>query len=568
MKFADYSYERPNYLEVKSNMTFLFKALAKSQKLDEQLGIIEKINSMRNNIDTMLNISQIRNSIDTEDEFYDLEASYWDEHSPFYQELDSEFYSTILTLKNIDEIKKVLGEHFFKFIEFTLKSFSKDIIEDLQEENKESTKHMKLLASAKILFDGKERNLSGMTPFITSKDRMIRQRAQEAKYSFYLQNEDKLDEIFDNLVKIRDKIAKKLGYNNFVELGYIRMKRLDYNPEMVKNFRTQVVEQLVPLATSLYERQKKRLGLDALKYYDEKYEFESGNPTPKGDSQWIINEGQKMYHEMSPETKEFIDFMINKELMDLTTKKGKAGGGYCTFIPDYSSPFIFSNFNGTSGDIDVLTHEAGHAFQVFRTFNSRTEKKLPELLWPTYESAEIHSMSMEFFAWDWMKNFFKEDTEKYFYSHLGGAIKFIPYGVLVDEFQHFVYETPSATPKERKLMWRELEKKYLPHKDYKENPLLERGGWWFQQSHIFQMPFYYIDYTLAQICALQFWKKMRENKKEAWSDYLHLCNLGGTKSFLELLKEANLKSPFDNNTVAEVVKPISEYLSSVDDMKL
>ncbi len=567
MKFTEYSYIRPNYVEIKSTMVNLFKALSQIENLDEQLVIIEKINSIRNNVDTMCNISQIRNSINTEDSFYDLEANYWDEHSPLFQELDSEFYKTILALKNIHALKKVLGEHFFNFMEFTLKSFSKDIIEDLQEENKESTKHMKLIASAKILFDGKERNLSGMTPFITSKNRVTRQRAQEAKYSFYMQNEDKFDEIYDNLVKIRDKMAKKLGYNNFVELGYVRMKRFDYNSEMVKNFRNQVVEQLVPLASSLYDRQKTRLGLDSLKYYDEKFEFESGNPTPKGNPEWIISEGQKMYHEMSPETTEFIDFMIDKELMDLTTKKGKAGGGYCTFIPDYSSPFIFSNFNGTSGDIDVLTHEAGHAFQVFSSFNSGAAK-LPELLWPTYESAEIHSMSMEFFAWDWMENFFKEDTEKYFYSHLGDSIKFIPYGVLVDDFQHFVYETPTATPEERKLMWRELEKKYLPHKDYTENPLLERGGWWFQQSHIFQMPFYYIDYTLAQICALQFWKKMRENKKEAWADYLTLCTLGGTKSFLGLLKEANLKSPFDNNTVAEVVKPVSEFLNSIDDMKL
>lgn len=567
MKFTEYSYTRPNYVEIKSTMVNLFEALSQIENLDEQLVIIEKINSIRNNVDTMSNISQIRNSINTEDSFYDLEANYWDEHSPLFQELDSEFYKTILALKNIHALKKVLGEHFFNFMEFTLKSFSKDIIEDLQEENKESTKHMKLIASAKILFDGKERNLSGMTPFITSKDRVTRQRAQEAKYSFYMQNEDKFDEIYDNLVKIRDKMAKKLGYNNFVELGYVRMKRFDYNSEMVKNFRNQVVEQLVPLASSLYDRQKTRLGLDSLKYYDEKFEFESGNPTPKGNPEWIISEGQKMYHEMSPETTEFIDFMIDKELMDLTTKKGKAGGGYCTFIPDYSSPFIFSNFNGTSGDIDVLTHEAGHAFQVFSSFNSGAAK-LPELLWPTYESAEIHSMSMEFFAWDWMENFFKEDTEKYFYSHLGDSIKFIPYGVLVDDFQHFVYETPTATPEERKLMWRELEKKYLPHKDYTENPLLERGGWWFQQSHIFQMPFYYIDYTLAQICALQFWKKMRENKKEAWADYLTLCTLGGTKSFLGLLKEANLKSPFDNNTVAEVVKPVSEFLNSIDDMKL
>ncbi|MEG1978147.1 MAG: M3 family oligoendopeptidase, partial [Cetobacterium sp.] len=371
-------------------------------------------------------------------------------------------------------------------------------------------------------------------------------------------------EIFNNLVLIRDRIAKKLGYTDFIELGYIRMNRIDYSSEMVANFRKQVQEEIVPVATSLYKKQAKRLNLDNLSYYDEKFEFNSGNATPKGNTEWIINQGKKMYHEMSLETSEFIDFMINNDLMDLTTKKGKAGGGYCTFIADYKSPFIFSNFNGTSGDIDVLTHEAGHAFQVYRS----KWIEIPELLWATYESSEIHSMSMEFFTWDWMENFFREDTQKYFYTHLGGAIKFIPYGVLVDEFQHEVYKNPNLTPQERKEVWRKLEKIYKPHSDYSENPFLENGGWWIQQAHIFEVPFYYIDYTLAQVCALQFWKKMRINRNEAWIDYINLCNIGGTKSFLNLLKHANLISPFENNCIKNILDPVKNYLKNIDDSSL
>uniref|UniRef100_UPI00261879C5 M3 family oligoendopeptidase n=1 Tax=uncultured Cetobacterium sp. TaxID=527638 RepID=UPI00261879C5 len=363
--------------------------------------------------------------------------------------------------------------------------------------------------------------------------------------------------IFNNLVKIRVKIAEKLGFSNFIELGYLRMNRVDYDAQMVDSFRKQVVESIVPLASSLYEKQKTRLELESLKYYDEKFEFNDGNPTPKGDSNWIIEQGKKMYHELSPETAEFIDFMIENDLMDLTTKKGKAGGGYCTFIPDYKSPFIFSNFNGTSGDIDVLTHEAGHAFQVFRS----SWIEIPELLWATYESSEIHSMSMEFFTWNWMENFFKEDTNKYKYLHLSSAIKFIPYGVLVDHFQHKVYENPNLTPAERKSIWRELEKTYKPHCDYSENPFLEKGTWWFQQAHIFEVPFYYIDYTLAQICALQFWQKMNKNYQESWKDYLNLCHEGGTKSFLNLLKVAKLKSPFEDNCVEDIMEDVKNYLS-------
>ena len=558
MKFKDFKYERPTYDLTRENLNILIEKFKDSKNIQEQKNIIDDINSIRNHISSMSTIANIRHTINTEDEFYSKEKDYWDEVSPLYQELDSNFYEVIVNHSNKNELIKELGEQFFKLIENSLKTFSNEIISDLQEENKEISKYVKLLASAKILFDGKERNLSGMTPFILSKNRTIRKAAQEAKYTFFLNNEYKFDEIFDNLVKVRTKIAKKLGFNNFLELGYLRMNRIDYNSKMIDSFRKDILKYIVPLASNLYDEQKKRLELNNFNYYDEKFEFNDGNPTPKGDSNWIVEEGKKMYHELSPETGKFIDFMFDNNLMDLTTKKGKAGGGYCTFIPDYNSPFIFSNFNGTSGDIDVLTHEAGHAFQVYRS----SWIKIPELLWATYESSEIHSMSMEFFTWNWMENFFKEDTKKYKYLHLSNAIKFIPYGVLVDHFQHKIYENPNLTPLERKDIWKELEKLYKPHSNYSENPFLDKGTWWFQQAHIFEVPFYYIDYTLAQICALQFWKKMNENYKLAWNDYLNLCDEGGTKSFLSLLKTANLKSPFEKECIEDIVEEVRNFLKN------
>ncbi|MGE5702539.1 MAG: M3 family oligoendopeptidase, partial [Clostridia bacterium] len=368
----------------------------------------------------------------------------------------------------------------------------------------------------------------------------------------------------DELVKVRTKIARALGYENFVQLGYARMHRSDYNSEMVANFRRQVKEYIVPIATSLKERQRIRIGLDELKYYDEKFSFKTGNPAPKGDPDWIIANGKKMYAELSPETEEFFTFMMENELMDLVSKKGKAGGGYCTYINDYQAPFIFSNFNGTSGDIDVLTHEAGHAFQVYAS----RQNILPEYTFPTSEACEIHSMSMEFLTYPWMHLFFEEDVEKYKFSHLSDALEFIPYGVSVDEFQHFVYENPDATPAERKAAWREIERNYLPHRNYDESDYLERGGFWHQQSHIFNIPFYYIDYTLAQICAFQFWKRSNEDSKQAWADYLALCKEGGSKSFLELVKDAKLTSPFEDGCVASVTGFIESYLNQVDDTKL
>ena len=307
----------------------------------------------------------------------------------------------------------------------------------------------------------------------------------------------------------------------------------------------------------------KRLGIENPKSYDLALSFLSGNPTPKGDRAWQVERAKKMYDEMSPETSEFFNFMLDRELLELDSKPGKQGGGYCTYIPEYRSPFIFANFNGTSHDVDVLTHEAGHAFQVYQS-----RDLVAEYRWPTMEAAEIHSMSMEFLAWPWIDQFFLEDTEKYKFNHLAGSVSFLPYGVLVDEFQHHIYEKPELTPDERKTLWRTLEKKYMPFKDYGDDAFLEKGTYWFRQGHIFGAPFYYIDYTLAQVCAFQYWIKHQENRKEALDSYLALCRLGGSKSFLGLLESAHLENPFKKGTVSKIVKPIKAYLDAVDDTKL
>lgn len=564
MRFNEFKYERPNYEELRGELTSLISELSKADTLQVQYEYIERINTTRNYIQTMSTLTEIRHTINTEDKYYDEEQTYWDEYSPLYHEIDSIFYKELVNSKFKQELEEKLGKQFFKLAELSLKAFSSEVIEELQLENKLTSEYTKLIASAKIMFEGEERNLSALVPFTQSKDRDIRKKALTAKYDFFVQNEAEIDRIFDELVKVRTKIAKKLGFKNFVELGYVRMMRSDYNPEMVANFRKQVKDYIVPVALKLYKRQEERLALGNLTYYDEKFEFISGNATPKGNPEWIVSNGMKMYSELSPETKEFFNFMVEGELLDLVTKKGKAGGGYCTYIPNYKAPFIFSNFNGTSGDVDVLTHEAGHAFQVY----SSRWIEIPECNFPTYESCEIHSMSMEFFTWPWMNLFFKEDTDKYKFTHLGGAIKFIPYGVTVDEFQHYIYENPEATSKERKQAWREIEKKFLPHKNYEGCDFLERGGWWFQQAHIFQSPFYYIDYTLAQICALQFWKRARENREDAWKDYVKLCKVGGMKSFLELVNYSNLISPFEDGCVSSIINSIEQWLDSVDDKKL
>ena len=564
MKFTEYPYKRPDIKEIEQRFKELLKEFNEAPTFEEQDQAMTAINQLRHHVDTQSTLVSIRHSIDTTDSFYKEEQDFVDEAEPVFQEYITDYYRALIHSRFRSELEAKWGRQLFALAELSLNTFSPEVIEDLQLENKLSTEYSQLIASAKIPFDGEELTLSQLTPYELSTDREVRQRAFEARYQFMAEHEADFDRIYDDLVKVRTKIAKKLGFNNFVELGYARMARTDYNAEMVANFRQQVQDYIVPIASKLKERQRSRIGVDDLLFFDEGFTFKSGNATPKGDPQWIVENGKKMYSELSPEMNEFFTFMIDNDLMDLVSKKGKQGGGYCTFIPDYKAPFIFSNFNGTSGDIDVLTHEAGHAFQVYES----RDFEVPEYNFPTHEACEIHSMSMEFFTWPWMELFFKEDTDKYKFSHLASGLEFIPYGVSVDEFQHFVYANPDATPAERKAAWREIERKYLPHRDFAGNEYLENGGFWHKQAHIFRSPFYYIDYTLAQICAFQFWVRLNENYEAAWADYLKLCQVGGSKSFVELVKYAGLTSPFEDGTVASVVGDIENWLNSVDDKAL
>ena len=563
MKFKDFPYERPNLDEVKAQAEAILARIGSGTSVEEEIAAIEEYWLLFDHVRTMGTLVSIRNSIDTVDAFYEAEKLFFNQEMPKLQAYSKRFDEKLLRSPNRNQLEATFGRLMFEQAELGLKVFDESIIPELQQENALDTEYDKLLASAKIEFQGGVYNLSQMSPFAQSKDRSVRKAAAGAVSAFFASHEATLDRIYDDLVKLRTTIASKLGYENFIQLGYDRMGRTDYGAKEVKTYRDQILQDIVPLVSELTARKAKRLGIDHPYHYDLALSFLSGNATPKGDVAWQVDKAKTMYQEMSPETNEWFSLMLDKELMDLESKQGKAGGGYCTSLPDYKVPFIFANFNGTSHDVDVLTHEAGHALQGYLS-----KDHIPPYRWPTMESAEIHSMSMEFLAWPWMDHFFQEDTAKYKFNHLASSISFLPYGVLVDEFQHEVYGNPNLTPGERKSLWRRLEKKYLPFKDYGDDEFLEKGGFWFRQGHIFGVPFYYIDYTLAQVCAFQYWVKHQADPKAAMQSYLQLCRLGGSKSFTELLDSADLQNPFERGTVAKIVTPIRAYLDSVNDLAL
>ena len=564
MNFKDYTYERPNMESLKTAFLEALDAFKVAKNAQSALSAMTQINQLRFDFQTMATLSSIRHSLDVHDAFYDAEKSFFDQNGPQFSQLNNLYYQALVQSPLRGELEALKGSLLFAKAELSLKTFAPEIMADLQEENRLSSEFNKLMASAQIEFEGEQRNLSQMIPFNQHKDRDMRKRASQATSGWLAQHEATLDDLYDQLIQVRTTMAKKLGFDSFIELAYARWGRSDYGPEEVASFRDQVVETVVPLNTQLAKEKQARLGLESLYHYDLALEFLSGNPTPKGDTAWMVEQASTMYREMSPETNDFFSFMKERNLLDLEAKKGKRGGGYCTFIANYGSPFIFSNFNGTQGDVDVLTHEAGHAFQMYMS----RHHDVPEYRTSSLDIMEIHSMSMEFFAWPWMTHFFKEETEKYKYSHLTKALNLLAYASLLDEFQHEVYAKPNLSKEARKERFKALGKRYYPYRQYDDNDYLERGNAWQNVMHLFVVPFYMIDYALAQISALQYWVEDAENHENAWASYLKLCAAGGSMSYLELLNLAGRHNPFEPGSLKRIVPHIEAYLNGVDDTTL
>ena len=562
MKFSEMPYQRPDLNEIKAQFAAVTQrftaapdyAAAKAAFLDEQ--------TLNKHIDTLANLASIRNTIDTRDEFYDGEMNFWNAATPQIQECQNAWSATLLASPYRKQLGEEYGELMFLNAEIAQKAFSPDILDEMAQENNLSTQYGKLIASAQIPFEGGVYTLSQLSPFKNDPDDARRLAAWKAEGAWYKEHQDEFDSIYDKMVHLRDTMGKKLGYEGYTTLGYYRMGRNCYTKADVEKFRAAVVKYLVPVADSIYREQAKRLGKQyPMNAADNALMFRSGNPKPCGNADAIVAQGKKFYEELSPETAEFFHKMLDDQLMDLLSTPGKAGGGYCTSLDDYEVPFIFANFNGTQHDVEVVTHEAGHAFAAYMN-----RKRIPySTVWPSMEGCEVHSMSMEFLAWPWAEGFFGEDARKFRYSYLAGALTFIPYGTMVDHFQHIVYEKPDMTPAERHQTWKELAAIYQPWMRLDgEIPFYGAGEYWQRQMHIYQSPFYYIDYCLAQTVSLQIWALMQKDRANAWDHYMAYTRQGGSRVFTELLQNANLTSPFEESCLRGVCETSKDWLDHYD----
>lgn len=558
-KISDMKYERVTKEEGIAAMQEVIAKVHAAQSAEDLLAAREACNAFGERVYTMASLANTRFNCNTKDEFYAAEVEYYDTALPEVQMYNLQYMKAFLESPYLEEAKKSLNPLIIKIFELSLKCADERILSHMQKENAITTKHSKFVSELTYEFRGEKLPLGKLRKFMSDPDRETRREAYEALGRTMEANRDHFENTFDELVKLRHEMAKTLGYDNYVALGYNRMSRTCYDKEMVRVFRENVKRDIVPVVTKLKEKLAQKLGIKEMMLFDNDTYFEV-DPTPIPDAQGILDRGREMYHEMSPETAAFIDMMCESEAFDVLSREGKWTGGYMTAFPLYKQPFIFANFNGTTADIDVITHEAGHAFAYFAGVPTLT----PELDLGGMETAETHSMSMEFFAWPYMDKFFGEDERRYRYMHLFSALAFIPYGTIVDYFQEEVYLHPEMTPAERNALWKRLEAEFRPWLSIEGMPYLEEGTRWQYQNHIFGSPFYYIDYCLAQTVAIEFLDLLLVDYKSAFATYLAHASRTGNYTFTELLALAGLKSPFENGALSEIAATCERLLSELE----
>lgn len=557
MKISEIQYKRVDVEALAKKFDAFVDKFIASNNVDEQIRIDEQIDDMGIELSTMGSLSYIRFSLNTRDEFYVKENEYYDAQYPKLSNVANKYAKALLNNKHKDEFFK----HFVKVrrvnTELRAKAMDEKIIPDLVKENEIVMEYTKLMGSLMFDYEGKKIPPPLMSAYFTNSDRKVRKNAMQACGKQLNENKEfinSLDDIYDKLVKTRTETANKMGLKSYTNFAEYRLTRNAYSRDDIAKFRANVLKYFVPLVSKIKASVAKKLNLDKIYVYDNAV-YTSKEPRPKGTVEEIFNSGAKMYKHLSPELDKLFKLMTDTEAFDVLSREGKWGGGYCTTLDSYKQPFILANFNGTAGDIDVLTHEFGHAFAAYNSFNLPESQRSA-----TSDIAEIHSMSMEFFAHRYMKDFFGDLSDEYIFSHIAKSMTFIPYGTIVDYFQEVCYDKPNMTPAERNKLWLSLEAQFQPHMSNGDIQFYNEGRRWQRQMHIYERPFYYIDYCLAQCVAFQFLALLKKDYDSAFAKYVKLVKLCGSLSFTDLLAECGLSSPFEEQTFIDITQAIEKTI--------
>lgn len=518
-------------------------AFAEFQNMDEE-------------IFTMETVVFVRHMIDTRDQFYANEMNYFDVSKAERSGVYSSLYDVMIHSPFRKDFERDFGDNVVKRMEMLSKTQSADVIPELARKNELGTRYQTVIASCRTEFRGKSMNFYGLQQQMQDPDRTIRKAAFKAFADLYKEASKELNAIYQELLTVITRHGVKLGYQNYIPVGYGILGR-EYTEEDIKNYRDQVYEYIVPLCAELRKKQAQTLGIDKVCFYDEHFYFPDGAPEFEKDVPTLLKKAQQMYHAVHTEAGEFFDYILQHELYDLETKPGKTTGGYCRWLPSFCTPFVFTNFNGTPEDVQVLTHESGHGFAAY-TYTKYGENPIDFLRYAPGATHEIQSQAMEFFCNRHIEYLMDEKSaKKYRYQHMVNALNQLCYECAVDEFQHEVIGNPDGmTPQRMCDIWHSKEQKYVPWRDYDGNAFFEQGGFWMTKMHLFMGPLMYIEYGLAMICAMQYYNMSKTDYEAAWENYYRFCHLGCRLEYRDLLKAGNLQCPFDSGVVKRVVDMI------------
>lgn len=557
IRFSSFSLPEPDVGAVESTYATLATRLDAAHSAGEELVVLRHWDDERARLRSWLSLARIRFTQDTSDADAKARRERADAFEPRLMLLDVGIMQRLIGSPRRAELERAIGAQPFAVWSCDVAANDASVESEQVKEADGYARYLALVASAELPFRGETLNHPALLKHLEDPDRSTRHEAARGRWGWFADHEQEIDALYDELVALRTRIAAALGHDSFVPVGYQRMKRVDYGPSEVAAYRDAIRTHVVPLAAELRERQRTRLGVDRLMAWDEPLADPRGNPRPRANRAGLVERAQGIFDGLHPDLGAFYRQMVASELLDLDGRAGKAGGGYCDHIHVLGMPFVFANFNGTQADALVFTHEMGHAFQVW----SARDRVPLDLRWPSLDGAEIHSMSLEMLTAPYMEHFFEDDADRYRRLHLEGALLFLPYGAAIDHFQHVVYENPGLSPSERRMAWLELEQQYLPWRDAGDLPHLPSGGMWQAQLHLFGMPFYYIDYTLAQVCALQYARWRDRDPGEALESYVTLCRRGGEAPFQTLVRDAGLTSPLDEGCLEGVVAWARERLA-------
>lgn len=557
-KLSEIKVPKPSSETIKALYDDHIDRIKNAECADDVLEVIFENNILVRRVQEQIEIINIRHAMDTLDERYAADQKWADEYNPVFDNLQLSFKEAVYDSPFRDDIERQIGQMYFTKTEVKKKTVSEDIIPLRQREQELIDEYDNILFESKKTVAGKTNSFMDLQELFSHDDRNIRKEAFRAFSEVLSENEDRLEKVWDELVKVRTQIANTLGYDSYVPVGYLERERLDYGREEVAKFRQQVVDEIVPLCNRLYEAQAKRLGIDAVMAYDENYVFPDGNAKPLGDAEFMMQQVISMLREMSPETDEFITFILDHELIDYKPRPEKAFREFHILLSYRKAPFMFEHFTGSAEDVQYLSEGLGHAFASYR---ASRKQPLDEYYFPSSEITEINAMSMIQFVNKYADRLFGEDAWKYEFGNLQYFMTFIPFGVAVDEFQHICYDNPNLTPKERTNEWHKLEQKYMPWRKYDDDDeFMKRGGYWYHKFHFFYVPLYYIEYALATVNAMEMYRKYIERPGTAWKEYLELVDVGGSKGYHEILKQANLTPVYEEGAVRNAIGYVKNFL--------